>query len=182
MSAMATARRQVLGGLGATMAAVGGAALAAETPARAEGPALTEGTVLTALRTWYHGTNEHLPVEQIEALLAADVEMRYPNKPTPLTGRQAFRAWYAEALASFFDETHVIEKAAVSIDGDRAVADLIVRWESRSWTVGAARSQYRAYLTQQRVELARRDDGRVEITRKVAGPLQATAPLYAVGG
>jgi hypothetical protein len=146
------------------------------TPAR-----LTEDMVRNIILTWYHGTNEHLPVEQVELLLAPDVEMRYPNRPEPFVGREAFRTWYADVLATYFDETHVVESWQIAIEGAQATATVVVRWETRSWQAGAARSEYRAYLSRQRFRIARREDGGVEITAKIAETFEGTAPLYQVG-
>jgi hypothetical protein len=137
--------------------------------------------VLTVLLTWFHGTNEHLPVEQLEMLLAPDVEMHYPTQSGVVVGLPGFREWYAGVLAQFFDETHVVEAADIAVSGDHAVADITVRWETRSWKVGSAHSEYHAFLSQQKIGLSRLGDGRVVITSKIVSPLTPTAPLYGVG-
>ena len=93
---------------------------------------LTEDMVRNVILTWYHGTNNHRPVEQLEVLLAPDVEMYYPNRSEPFVGRQAFRDWYADVLARFFDETHIVESWQITIDGAQAMAVVVVRWETRS--------------------------------------------------
>ena len=144
-------------------------------------PELTDDIVRNVILTWYQGTNDHRPVEQIEALLASDVEMRYPNRPDPFVGRQAFRDWYADVLTKYFDETHLVESWDIAIEGVLATATVVVRWETRAWEVGAARSTYRAYLSRQRFRLARRENGRVEITAKIAESFEPTAPLHGVG-
>lgn len=145
-------------------------------------PRLTEDMVRNTILTWYHGTNEHLPVEQIEPLLAPDVQMVYPNRPEPFLGRQAFRDWYADVLTKYFDETHAVESwKEVAIEDSQATAVVVVRWEARSWELGTARSEYRAHLSRQRFHLARRDDGRVEITAKIVESFDATVPIYGVG-
>jgi hypothetical protein len=132
--------------------------------------------------TWYASTNDHRPVADFEMLLSEDVEMRYPNKEEPFTGRAAFRKWYDEVLKIFFDETHEVESWDIKIDGNRAVAVVIVRWEARAWPVGAARSQYQASLSRQRFEIERAPgDGRVYIQKKIAETFEKTAPLYGVG-
>jgi hypothetical protein len=171
----ASTRRHVLGGLSVLAAASAGA------PAAAAPSILTKDAVMAVLLTWFHGTNEHVPVEQLETLLAPDVEMHYPNQSGVIVGLPGFRQWYAGVLAQFFDETHVVETADIAIDGDHAVADLTVRWETRSWKVGAARSEYHAYLSHQKIRVGRLGDARVVITSKNVSPLEPTAPLYGVG-
>ena len=102
-------------------------------------------------------------------LLAPDVEMKYPNLPEAFKGRQAFRKWYADVLSKYFDETHQVESWNIAIEGRHATAIVVVRWETRSWEVGAAHSVYRAYLSRQRFQFARRDNGQVEITSEDRG-------------
>ncbi len=104
-----------------------------------------------------------------------------PNQSGVVVGLPGFREWYAGVPAQFFDETHVVETADIALSGDHAVADLTVRWETRSWKAGSARSEYHAYLSHQKICVARRGDGRVVITSKIVSPLGPTAPLYGVG-
>ena len=143
---------------------------------------LTEAMVRNVVLTWYSSTNEHRPVEEFEPLLAEDVEMRYPNTPEAFTGRAAFRKWYADVLQVYFDETHEVQSWDIQIDGHRAVAIVTVRWEARSWPVGAARSKYAASLSRQRFEIERAPaDGRVYIRKKIAETFERTAPIFGVG-
>ena len=157
------------------------ASAAGTTSQAAEQSVLTKDMVLTVLRTWFHGTNEHVPVERLETLLASDVEMHYPTQSGVVVGLPGFREWYAGVLAQFFDETHVVETADIAISGDHAVANLTVRWETRSWKVGSAHSEYHAYLSHQKIGLGRLGDGRVVITSKIVSPLEPTAPFYGMG-
>ncbi len=143
---------------------------------------LTEAMVRNVVLTWYSSTNEHRPVAEFESLLAEDVEMRYPNTPGPFTGRAAFRKWYDEVLKIYFDETHEVQSWDIKLDGLRAVAVVTVRWEARSWPVGAARSKYEASLSRQRFEIERAaTDGRVYIRKKIAETFERTAPIFGVG-
>lgn len=143
---------------------------------------LNEQMVRNVILTWYHGTNEHRPVAEFETILSPEVEMRYPNKDQPFIGRGAFREWYADVLGKFFDETHEVESWKIEVEGNRAVAVVIVRWETRSWVPGAARSQYNAFLSRQRFEIERSaQDGRVYIKKKIAETFEPTAPIHGVG-
>jgi hypothetical protein len=143
---------------------------------------LTEAMVRNVILTWYSSTNEHRPVEDFETMLSDDVRMSYPNQPEPIVGRAAFRKWYAGVLNVYFDETHELESCHIRIDENRAEAIVIVRWEARSWPVGAARSKYEATLTRQRFEFERiPDDGRVQICVKNVETFDKVAPIYDVG-
>jgi hypothetical protein len=145
------------------------------------GSTLDARAVQNVILTWYHGTNEHLPVEQLQRLLSADVEMRYPNRNEPFVGHEAFHAWYADVLSRYFDETHIVESWDIDTHVDQATAVVIVRWETRAWEPGAARSTYRAYLSRQRFKLVRREDGVVHITAKIVETFDPTTPIYGAG-
>jgi hypothetical protein len=132
--------------------------------------------------TWYNGTNEHRPVAAIEVLLADNVEMFYPNRPSAFVGIQAFREWYAGVLQQFFDETHEVEWWEIKLNGSSASVTVIVRWEARQWTVGLARSSYEAHLSRQHFQIERfPENGRVVITKKIVEIFESTAPIYGVG-
>ncbi|NTV02084.1 MAG: nuclear transport factor 2 family protein [Chlorobiaceae bacterium] len=150
-------------------------------PARivAAPPALDEAMVKNVLLGWFAGTNDHKPVAQLLPYLADDVQMYYPDNPKPFTGKQAFSAWYADALVRYFDETHKLESIDIKIEGRKAKVTLVVRWERRVWSPGEAQSRYEAYLSHQRVELEKSaTDGRVLITKKIVDAFEKTAPLY----
>jgi hypothetical protein len=134
--------------------------------------------VQEVIQTWYSATNDHLPVEQVEMLLSPGVEMRYPNRDAPFIGRAAFREWYADVLSRFFDETHIVESWDIDVQEAEATAVVVVRWETRSWEKGAARSRYDAYLSRQRFRLVRCEDGVVRIASKIAETFETTAPLH----
>jgi hypothetical protein len=144
--------------------------------------ALTDKMVRNLVLTWYSGTNEHRPIEELETLLSEDVGMRYPNKKEPMIGRAAFREWYDNVLNLYFDETHEVESWDIKLDGNRAVAVVIVRWENRSWSARAARGKYEAFLSRQRFEIDRSaEDGRVYIRKKIVETFERTSPIYGVG-
>jgi len=140
---------------------------------------LSEESVRNVILGWYHATNEHLPAADLERMLADDVRMSYPNRPEIIEGIPAFREWYADVLVKFFDETHVVESWDISIDDDTAVAVVVVRWETRSWTPGARASDYAAYLSRQRFRIVRSPvDGRVQIHEKHVETFYPTASIY----
>ena len=139
---------------------------------------LTEQAVNNIVHQWYQGTNDHIPVEELELLLSEDVKMTYPNTKDTLVGKQAFREWYADVLSKYFDETHVVESSEINIKDNTATAHVLVRWETRAWEKGQAKSTYRAYLSNQRFIIRKDASGKTLITEKHALSFDETAPLY----
>lgn len=140
---------------------------------------LSEENVRNLILDWYHATNEHLPGAELELMLADNVRMSYPNRPEVIEGIPAFREWYADVLVKYFDETHVVESWDIAIEDDTAVAVVVVRWETRSWTPGSRASEYAAYLSRQRFRIARSPvDGRVQIHEKHVETFHPTASVY----
>ena len=145
-------------------------------------PPLDEAMVKNLILTWYSGTNDHRPVADLLAMLADDVEMRYPNRAEPFTGKEAFKAWYADVLVKFFDEIHHVESCEIKADGNSATAIVVVRWERRTWESGTAKSSYTASLSRQRFEFSRDPaTGRVVIRKKIVETFDPTAPIFGVG-
>lgn len=141
--------------------------------------ALTESMVRNLVTNWYRGTTDHVPVAELEIMLADDVTMKYPGSEEPFTGIAAFRNWYADVLEKYFDETHAVERWDISIDDGRADVVVVVRWERRSWRTGDALSSYAAYLSRQRFRIERSpEDGRVFIREKHAETFEPTAAVY----
>jgi ketosteroid isomerase-like protein len=155
-------------------------ALASLTAHAQVAPGLTPDQVRNFVTNWYEGTNDHKPVGQLLDMLADDVEMLYPNRPEPFTGKEAFRKWYDDVLQQFFDETHKVEAIDITLlDSNHAEARVTVRWERRSWPVGEAKSKYDASLSHQRFEIARSpDNGRVFIRKKIVETFEPTAPIF----
>jgi hypothetical protein len=142
-------------------------------------PALSESMVRNLIANWYHSMNDHVPVDDMAKMLADDVQMTYPEVGHPFTGIPAFRDWYAGVVSKYFDQTHLVEKWDIRIDGDRADVGVVVRWERRSWESGEARSMYAASLSRQRFRIERSpENGRVFIREKHALTFEPTAAIY----
>ena len=155
----------------------------ASLPLAAQQPpaSLNESMIRNLVLTWYSGTNEHRPVDELLAMLSDDVEMRYPNRAEPFKGKDSFRAWYADVLVKYFDETHYLESCVIKTDGNSATAAVTVRWERRTWAPGTARSRYEASLSNQRFEFSRDPaTGRVVICKKIVDTFEPTAPIFGV--
>ena len=145
-------------------------------------PPLDEAMVKNLILTWYSGTNDHRPVGNLLAMLADDVEMRYPNRAEPFTGKEAFKSWYADVLAKYFDEIHHVESCEIKTEANSATAIVVVRWERRTWESGTANSSYTASLSRQRFEFSRDPaTGRVVIRKKIVETFEPTAPIFGVG-
>ena len=158
------------------------AAIALPSSAQQPPPPLSEAMVKNLILTWYSGTNDHRPVEGLLAMLADDVEMRYPNRAEPFTGKEAFKAWYADVLTKYFDETHHVESCEIKADGNSATATVTVRWERRTWEAGTAKSSYSASLSRQKFEFSRDPaTGRVVIRKKIVEKFEPTSPIFGVG-
>jgi glyoxylase I family protein len=143
---------------------------------------LTEKNVHNMVLNWYHGTNEHVPSEYLECMLAENVRMTYPNISEPILGLNGFREWYKDVLQKYFDETHIVENWDIKLNGETAEALVIVRWETRSWQPGHAKSKYEAFLSQQRFVIARSSDsGQMYITEKHVITFVKTASAYGPG-
>jgi hypothetical protein len=155
---------------------------AAATAAADQPPPLDEAMIRNVILTWYTGTNDHHPVEHLLPMLAEDVEMRYPNRPEPFIGKDAFKEWYADVLKTYFDETHHIEACDIKVDGNSATAAVVVRWERRTWEPGEAKSKYAASLSYQTIVFARDpSNGRITIRKKSVDKFDPTAPIFGVG-
>ena len=144
---------------------------------------LTADNIRNLVLTWYSATNEHRPLGFLQAMLSDGVEMRYPNVAGTMISKDAFRKWYEDVLVKYFDETHHVEAwEKIRTEGNHASATVCVRWEARSWTTGAPRSNYEAYLSRQRFEFARLPaQGRVVIAKKIVETFERVAPIFGVG-
>ncbi|MFZ4537587.1 nuclear transport factor 2 family protein [Propionivibrio sp.] len=143
---------------------------------------LTETMVKNVILNWYSITNEHRPVAELLSLATDDIEFVYPDTAGNQRGHAALRAWYEDALAKYFDETHAIENwQEIKITGNQAKVKLIVRWERREWNPGDARSRYLANLAWQTYDLVRDPDtGRIAVSVKSVGKFTPTAPIHDV--
>src|SRR5579862_8354287 len=91
---------------------------------------------------WYLALDQHAPTEQLERLLAEDVQMVFPEKTLPSV--KDFRCWYAGGTYSdgtdapgvinlFFDENHnVVSVDVTASTGTGAEVKVVVAWQA-SW-------------------------------------------------
>ncbi len=127
---------------------------------------------------WYRLLDEHVPVEQVVALVApGEVEFRLPEA-TLITAEQVGQ-WYAGGgsfagvIHVFFDEVHTLRSVDATPAGELTRVDVVVNWQARIWRPPAPRSERLAFDAVQRWELVRAaDDGRPLIARYLVDALR----------
>lgn len=104
--------------------------------------ALTDEKIKQFAAAWYLALDNHVPAEEIAALLTDDVQMVFPEKTLPTLAD--VQAWYAGGKYSdgtdapgviniFFDENHnlvSVERGTTS--GDAVELTVVVAWQA-SW-------------------------------------------------
>jgi hypothetical protein len=143
----------------------------------AEGLSRTEVEAFAA--EWYRRLDEHVPVEQVVAMVApGEVEFRLPE--ATLISAEQVGQWYAGGgsfagvIHVFFDEVHTLRSLGVTAGGgERTPVDVVVNWQARIWRPPAPRSERLAFDAVQRWELVRAtDDGRPLIVRYLVDALR----------
>jgi len=117
---------------------------------------LTEEEVKAFMERWYlELLDKHAPSAELEACVAEDAEMRFPE--VTVYGIDAFRDWYDRIVSTFFDEVHEITRNDVTIapDGQSAEVKIDLRWEAKVWVPPAAKSQWIGFNAGQTHEVRR---------------------------
>jgi SnoaL-like domain len=110
---------------------------------------LTESEVKQLVDDWYLKLDVHAPIDEVLPLLAGEtLEMQLPE--TTLHGLDGFSSWYDRVINTFFDEVHTLQTLDITIDGDRADVQLVVRWEASRWNAPAPKSERLAFDAAQR--------------------------------
>lgn len=93
---------------------------------------LTEAEVQQFAKDFYEKLDIHAPMVDILPMVSPDgLEMKFPE--ATLRSLADFESWYQRVIRIFFDEVHEVKKCDVSVDGDKARADIIVKWEASVW-------------------------------------------------
>lgn len=93
---------------------------------------LTEAEVQRFAKDWYLKLDVHAPMVGLLPMLAEEgLEMKFPE--ATLRSLAEFESWYQRVIRIFFDEVHEVKKCDVTVSGDRAKADIIVKWEASVW-------------------------------------------------
>ncbi|MBU0970374.1 MAG: hypothetical protein KKC20_06985 [Proteobacteria bacterium] len=100
---------------------------------------LDQGEVKDLVTEWFRKLDVHAPMVEILPMLAQEgLSMKFPEGS--LHSLAEFEGWYQGVIRLFFDEVHQVTKCDVTISGDRANVDLIVKWEASVWKPPAAHS------------------------------------------
>ena len=130
---------------------------------------------------WYRRLDEHVPVDQVVAMVApGEVEFRLPE--ATLISAEQVGQWYAGGgsfagvIHVFFDEVHTLRSVEVAPEnergGERTRVDVVVNWQARIWRPPAPRSERLAFDAVQRWELVPAADGRPLIVRYIVDELR----------
>ena len=117
---------------------------------------LTEDEVKRFMERWYLDLlDKHAPSEELEACVAEDAEMRFPE--VTVYGIDAFKDWYDRIVNTFFDEVHVITRNDVTVaaDGQSAQVKIDLRWEAKVWVPPAPKSVWIGFNAGQTHEVRR---------------------------
>jgi hypothetical protein len=110
---------------------------------------ISESEVKQLVDDWYLKLDVHAPISEVLPLLAGEtLEMQLPE--TTLHGLDEFTAWYEGVIRIFFDEVHTMQTLDITIDGDCADVQLVVRWEASRWNAPAPKSERLAFDAAQR--------------------------------
>ncbi len=110
---------------------------------------LTEDQINKFVQAWYLALDQHVPFEQIYALLADDgLRMIFPDGD--ITDRASFKTWYDRVTNIFFDENHNVASVKSEIQGDGATLDVVVAWQASWFEPPAAKSKRTAMDATQR--------------------------------
>jgi hypothetical protein len=139
--------------------------------------ALSRSEVEAFAADWYQRLDEHVPVEQVVAMVApGEVEFRLPE--ATLISAEQVGQWYAGGgsfagvIHVFFDEVHTLRSVEAAPAGERTQVNVVVNWQARIWRPPAARSESLAFDAVQRWELVRAADGRPLIVRYLVDELR----------
>jgi SnoaL-like protein len=89
-------------------------------------------TITNFVHSWYSRLNDHAPFEEVRAMLSNEgIEMRFPE--TTLTTYPQFEAWYRGVTKTFFNQSHIVQKLDVTMNGDTAELTVTVNWRAHTW-------------------------------------------------
>ena len=101
---------------------------------------LTAQEVTKLAEDWYQKLDVHAPMVEVLPMLSSNgLEMIFPE--ATLRSLAEFESWYQGVIRIFFDEIHEITKCDVTISGDKANVDIVVKWEASVWKPPARNSE-----------------------------------------
>jgi len=91
-----------------------------------------KNTITNFVHSWYSRLNDHAPFEEVRAMLSSEsIEMRFPD--ATVTTHPQFEAWYKGVTGTFFNQSHIVQKLEVTINGDTAELAVTVNWRAHTW-------------------------------------------------
>ncbi len=104
---------------------------------------LSESEVRALGEEWFRKLDEHAAEVYLLPLLVPEgLVQKWPDYD--VQNLADFEGWYQRALRLFFDEIHTLKefKVALNGDGSKAEVKVVVNWDAKSWTPGAAKSKH----------------------------------------
>ena len=102
--------------------------------------ALSEENIRRFAAAWYLALDQHVPIEQCNALLADEgLRMQFPDGD--IHDLNGFKMWYERVTNLFFDENHNVQSVEVNISGNQAEVDVVVGWQASWFEPPAAKSK-----------------------------------------
>ncbi|MDH3673985.1 MAG: hypothetical protein OES12_00710 [Anaerolineae bacterium] len=118
---------------------------------------LTVEEVQKLAEDWYLKLDVHAPMVEVLPMLSGNgLEMKFPE--ATLRSLAEFESWYQGVIRIFFDEVHEVKKCDVTLSGDKATVDIIVKWEASVWKPPARNSErimldaYQTWVVERLVE------------------------------
>jgi hypothetical protein len=91
--------------------------------------------------TWFEALSEKAPLGEMLAMLTADgLKMTFPE--ATLRSNANFTHWYATVRQTYFDQVHNLHTFDQTLEGSSSAIKLMLRWEARTWTPPAAKSEH----------------------------------------
>ena len=101
---------------------------------------LTQSELQEFAAAWYKKLDVHDPVDEYAPLLAADVELRFPE--ATVKGFEGYSGWYDKVINIFFDEVHTVKEVKITSSTDEKVTvQVVVKWEASVWKPPAPTSE-----------------------------------------
>ncbi|WP_405877957.1 nuclear transport factor 2 family protein [Streptomyces sp. NBC_01136] len=127
---------------------------------------ITEESAREIALGWFDALDRHAPVDELLTYLTPEgLVMKFPEGT--FNGIPGFRDWYDAVSVKFFDEAHTLTSVRI-LSGSQQSAEIevVVNWQTKTWTPPQARSVWLGFDASQTWTLAVQD-GAVRITEYV---------------
>lgn len=101
------------------------------------------------VHSWFSRLNDHAPLAEVRGMLSSEgVELRFPE--ATLTTHSQFEEWYRGVTGKFFNQSHIVHKLEVNIEGDEADVAVTVNWRAHTWQPPQAYSTWINAIAEQK--------------------------------